>query len=190
VLVVLDQSRQFYPPAAIGLGIELDRLIVVQASTTADNLWALDQALRCPAVAAALAWPEKLDGWTFRRLQLAAEESGAMGLFVRSKDVRGEPSWAEVRLLVEPLPREEMETGSSRNAVYRRDDATCLEPVPVFPQALPLSQEGRRLRVTILRGPGSQEGKSVELVIDDETHLVHLAPQLAHPAADRRTAGA
>jgi len=72
----------------------------------ADSLWALDQSLRCLAVAAVLAWPARLDGHTFRRLQLAAEEGGGLGLFVRPQAAEHEPSWADVRLLVEPLPGE------------------------------------------------------------------------------------
>jgi hypothetical protein len=104
VLVVFDQAKQFYPPAAVRLGIGPEEMIVVQAASQADNLWALDQALRCPGVAAAVAWPEKLDGRTFRRLQLAAEQGSGLGLLVRPERVRHEPSWAEVRLLVEPLP--------------------------------------------------------------------------------------
>lgn len=103
-LVVLDGTREFYPPAAIRWGIELQQLIVVHAANTADNLWAFDQALRCPAVAAALAWPNKLDGRTFRRLQLAAEQGNSLGLLVRPESARHEPSWAGTRLLVEPLP--------------------------------------------------------------------------------------
>jgi protein ImuA len=103
-LVVFDQAREFYPPAAVRLGIDPDGMIVVQAASQSDNLWALDQALRCPGVAAALAWPEKLDGRTFRRLQLAAEQGGGLGLLVRPERVRHEPSWAGVRLVVEPLP--------------------------------------------------------------------------------------
>jgi protein ImuA len=103
-IVVLDTRRQFYPPAAARAGIDLERLIVVQAATSADEQWALDQALRCPAVAAAWAWPERLDGRTFRRLQLAAEEGRSLGLLVRSERARHEPSWAEVRIWVEPLP--------------------------------------------------------------------------------------
>ncbi len=103
-LVVFDQARQFYPPAAARLGIGLECLIVVQAASVADNLWALDQTLRCPGVAAALAWPERLDGCIFRRLQLAAEEGGGLGLLVRPERARHEPSWADVRLLAEPLP--------------------------------------------------------------------------------------
>ncbi len=78
VLVVFDRG-EFYPPEAMRLGIDSDNLIVVQAASAADHLWALDQALRSPAVAAALAWPETLDPRTFRRLQLAAEEGGSLG---------------------------------------------------------------------------------------------------------------
>ena len=103
-LVVFDRTGEFYPPAAVRLGIDPQEMIVVQAASLADNLWALDQVLRCPAVAAALAWPAELDGRTFRRLQLAAEQGGGLGLFVRPERVRHEPSWAEARLVVEPLP--------------------------------------------------------------------------------------
>jgi len=103
-VVVFDARQQFYPPAAARAGIVLERLIVVRAATAADEAWALDQALRCAGVAAALAWPARLDGKTFRRLQLAAEEGGTLGLLVRSAEAAHEPSWADVRLRVEPLP--------------------------------------------------------------------------------------
>jgi protein ImuA len=141
------------------LGIDPEGLIVVQAVSQADNLWALDQALRCPGVAAVLAWPEKLDGRTFRRLQLAAEQGGGLGLLVRSGRVRHESSWAEVRLAVEPL----------------------LATAPDDP---------RRLKVELLRCRGGSSGRSIEVELDDETHPLHLASRLAHPAAHRRAAGA
>lgn len=103
-LVVFDPAGEFYPPAAIRLGMDPGGMIVVRAASASDNLWALDQALRCPGVGAALAWPEKLDGRTFRRFQLAAEQGGGLGLLVRRERARHEPSWAEVRLGVKPLP--------------------------------------------------------------------------------------
>ena len=107
-VVVLDRTGEFYPLAAVAQGIEPARLIVVHPGNKADHAWALDQALRCPAVAAVVAWPEsldgKLDGRTFRRLQLAAEQGGGLGLLIRPESVRCQPSWADVRLLVEPLP--------------------------------------------------------------------------------------
>jgi protein ImuA len=104
VLVVFDRARQFYPPAAVRLGIDPGDLILVQAANRADNTWAMDQTLRCPGVAVVLAWPDGLEGHDFRRLQLAAEEGGGLGLLVRPQDMQHEPSWADVRLLVEPLP--------------------------------------------------------------------------------------
>ncbi len=106
-VVVCDQAQQFYPPAAVRLGIKPEGMIVVQAASDADNLWALDQALRCPGVAAAVAWPEKLDPRTFRRLQLAAEQGGGLGLLVRPARAKSEPSWAEIRLAIEPMPTTE-----------------------------------------------------------------------------------
>lgn len=110
VLVVLDQEGEFYPPAAARAGIDLDRLIVVRIPAAADLLWALDQTLRCPAVAATLAWVRKLDGRSFRRMQLAAEEGGGLGLLLRPAYAESEPSWAEVRLRVTPLPAPDSHT--------------------------------------------------------------------------------
>ena len=143
VLVVLDRCREFYPPAAARLGIDLERLVVIHATGDADNAWALDQALRSPAVAAALAWPERLDDRTFRRLQLAAEEGGALGLLVRGEAARHEPSWADVRLEIGPLP------GASPRA------------------------ERRRLRIAVLRCRGGTAGSTLDVEIDDETGVVH-----------------
>ncbi|NQT39067.1 MAG: hypothetical protein HQ581_16330 [Planctomycetes bacterium] len=103
-LVVLDARRRFYPPGAAWLGIAPEQLIVVRAAGQSDHTWAADQSLRCPGVGAVVVWPEKLDGRTFRRMQLAAEEGGSLGFLIRPQRVQREPSWADVRLLIEPLP--------------------------------------------------------------------------------------
>jgi protein ImuA len=166
-LVVLDDRREFYPPAAVRLGIDLEQLVVVQANSPADNLWALDQALRCRAVAAVLAWPEKLDGRVFRRLQLAAEEGGGLGLLVRPEAARCDPSWADLRVFVEPLPSTNF-CGAGVSPVpdsCRRDACTTT----------------RRLRIGLLRCRGGTKGRSVDVEIDDETYAVHLAARLAEP---------
>jgi protein ImuA len=149
--MVLDRTGEFYPLAAAAQGIEPARLIVVHPGIKADHTWALDQALRCPAVAAVVAWPEspdgKLDGHTFRRLQLAVEQGGGLGLLVRPESVRGQPSWADVRLLVEPLPS---------TAPYGRP---------------------RRMRVVLLRCRGGRGEQTVEVEIDHETHSLSFNPE-------------
>lgn len=105
-LVAIDRPRRLYPPAAAMLGVDLERLIVVRPQNQADERWAVHQALSCPAVAAVLCWPEKLDDRTFRRWQLAAERGKCLGLVVRPEQALAQPAWSEVRLLVRALPAE------------------------------------------------------------------------------------
>lgn len=102
-LVVVDSQRQFYPPAAVALGLDLGNIVVLQPSATGqDALWALDQALRCPAVAAVWAPCTQIDARWFRRFQLSAESSGCLGLLVQPLAQQRQPTWAEVQWRVEP----------------------------------------------------------------------------------------
>lgn len=102
--VVVDRLGQFYPLAAVALGIDLARLIVVRPASATGALWAVDQALRCPGVGAVCCWCSQLGGRDCRRLQLAAESGQTLGLLVRPTAVRRQPTWADVQWLVQPLP--------------------------------------------------------------------------------------
>ncbi|MBL8828658.1 MAG: hypothetical protein JNM18_16885 [Planctomycetaceae bacterium] len=102
-LVVVDRSGRFYPPAAVALGIDLTRVLIVRPRRPDDEAWACDQALRTRGIGAVLAWPERADSRWLRRWQLAVEQSGVIGLFVRPNRVRGEPCFSAVRLQVQPL---------------------------------------------------------------------------------------
>jgi hypothetical protein len=121
-IVVVDRNGWFHPPAVLPwLGDEC-RLVVARPSHDDDEIWTIDQAVRCTGVAAVLAWPRPIvrgprhDGrgrlrpaaslqqWTtaMRRWQLAAASSGAVGFFVRPDAARHAPSWAEARIVVSP----------------------------------------------------------------------------------------
>ncbi len=102
-LVVVDRSGRFYPPAAVALGIDLARVLIVRPRRPDDEAWACDQALRTRGIGAVLAWPERADSRWLRRWQLAVEQSGVIGLFVRPERARGEPCFSAVRLQVQPL---------------------------------------------------------------------------------------
>ena len=125
-IVVVDRGGRFHPPAVMpwsaGPSAAGDKvsgspqLVVVRPAREEDELWSIDQALRCPAVAAVVAWPGRLPATAMRRLQLAVRSSGAVGLLIRglhlpvqgrSAAVRQEswrsPSWADVRLTVAPI---------------------------------------------------------------------------------------
>ena len=174
VMVVLDRRRDFFPPAAVRLGIEPEQIIVVRADTAADHDWAMDQVLRSSAVAAVLAWPGRLDDRTFRRWQLAAEEGGGLAMLFRPAAASVEPSWADVRLLVEPLP-----SGCA---------TACLQAVfaPARKSTLLTSKQWhapgsckRRLRIVVLRCRGGIDGRSVDVEFDDEACRMY-------PLAERR----
>lgn len=122
-----NASREsFYPPAAISLGIAADSMMIIRKQrghTRGDLIWAIDQSLRSGAVAAVYAeigdWLDPADA---RRLQLAAEAGGAVGLFVRPMGSRStatgstatrstatgstatRASFADVRWIVSALP--------------------------------------------------------------------------------------
>jgi hypothetical protein len=160
-LVVIDRRRTFYPLAAVACGIDLSRLLVVRPQNDRDETWAIDQALRSGGASAVLAWPERLDDHLFRRLQLAAECGGALGLFLRPARAIVEPSWAEVRLLVEPL------------------------------QSLPSSagDASRRMRLTLLRCPGRAAIHGQQIVLNlDNGYGEEIKPQRTERLARRRTA--
>ena len=92
-----------YPPALERHGLALNRLLLVQARDTQAVLWAAEQALRCPAIGAVLAWPAALDDRRARRLQLAAETGGSCGLLYRPPAAARQPSPAALRLRLKAL---------------------------------------------------------------------------------------
>ncbi|MBN1510560.1 MAG: hypothetical protein JXB13_00965 [Phycisphaerae bacterium] len=81
-IVVIDPAGDFYPPAVVKFGLDPQRLLVVRPGRALDAVWAADQCLRCPAVAAVVARLERLGRVHSRRLQLAAEAGGGIGLVV------------------------------------------------------------------------------------------------------------
>jgi len=103
-LLITDAERCFYPPALRPYGIELERTIFVRPRTANDAMLALGQALRCSAIGAAVGAVERLSDRDGRRLQLAAEAGGAIGVLLRPMKSLGMPSFASVRLRVEPMP--------------------------------------------------------------------------------------
>lgn len=102
-LVIVDIQECFYPPAAVKWGIDLARTVVIRSLRPRQAYAAFQQALRCPAVGAVIGWFERLSVLDVRRLQLAAESSGSVGLLLRPKGALRQPSFAALRLLLTPL---------------------------------------------------------------------------------------
>jgi hypothetical protein len=192
-LVVIDPLNQFFAPAAAAMGISLDHLIVLRTGSSTspaaenDLLWAIDQSLRCPAVAAVWGPIAEIDERWFRRFQLSAETSGCLGLFLQPLAAAKRPSWAEVQWLV-----------SSSSTSDRRSPTPNLSSHSAW----------QKIRLQLTRCRGTHTGKSIQLTIDHVTgnvqplrhenehrlqaaHASHVMPvdsQLAHSTDDRRRA--
>lgn len=102
-LVIVDSHQQFYPPALLSHQIALQQVIWVRPQNQLDTVWTIDQALRTPSVAAVVADIENLDQREARRLQLAAQHGGGLGLLLRGLSARHQPSWAEVQWVVRSM---------------------------------------------------------------------------------------
>lgn len=88
VLWVARQA-ELYGPGLRGFGLAPERLIVVQAGSETEVLWALEEGLRTRGLAAVVGELHALDLTAGRRLQLAAEAGGATGLVLRPIDTVG-----------------------------------------------------------------------------------------------------
>ena len=166
VITIMDREKQFFPPAAAALGIDLNHLLLIQAASFHDEFWALDQALRCPAVAAVWAPLKHIEPRTFRRFQLAVEQSGGLGLFTRPVQVRGQPSWSQIQLLVQPQP------------------GNCIRRWRIEVIRARGDRAGRAVELEMDDTTGTLRESNHEY----KTDPLHLASELAAPASDCRSA--
>ncbi|MEW8324467.1 MAG: translesion DNA synthesis-associated protein ImuA [Candidatus Thiodiazotropha taylori] len=89
-----------YPPALVSGGISLRHLLVLRPPRHQDIPWAMETVLRQRRCAMVLAWPGRLIPKTVRRLQLAAEAGGGVGVLFRLE--HRDSSFAATRLLLKP----------------------------------------------------------------------------------------
>jgi protein ImuA len=72
-----------------GFGLTMERLLILRVAHPRDALWAFEEALKCPALAAVVAeLPEDgaaADFTATRRLGLAAQKGGGLGLLLRHR---------------------------------------------------------------------------------------------------------
>jgi len=81
-IVYISPDRSLHPLGLLPYGTRLDQFLLVSVRRSQDLAWAVMEALRCPQVSAVMAVLDGLDLTDSRRLQLAAENSGATGFFL------------------------------------------------------------------------------------------------------------
>ena len=99
-LIWIAPPHEPYAPALAQQGIQLNRLLVVRPPSATEALWAAEQALRSGVCAAVFLWLRGTDDRWLRRLKLAAEEGGALGVLFRPARHRFESSPATLRLAI------------------------------------------------------------------------------------------
>lgn len=100
-------------------GLDPARLILVQAASTRDILWTLEEALRSRALAAVLGEvdgnAQAVDDRALRRLQLAAEDGGTAALLLRPSGLgRAGPAVTRWRVTARPRRRWRLELTGGR----------------------------------------------------------------------------
>lgn len=81
-ILYVAPDRLLYPLGLLPYGVKLDRLLHISTRRSRDLAWAVMEALRCPQVSSVIAVLGGLDLTDSRRLQLAAEVSGATGFLL------------------------------------------------------------------------------------------------------------
>lgn len=103
----LDPSGELYPPALARLGIALDRLFLLTGDLREkDWIWAATEALGCRGVGAVVFAPAWLSRIAARKLQLAAERGGSVGLLLRQTGRSSAHHAAATRWLIRLAPGE------------------------------------------------------------------------------------
>jgi protein ImuA len=89
-----QQGRDLYGQGLAGFGLDPARLILVHGRTDTDTLWAMEEGLATPGLAAVVGLPRKVPPIAGRRLQLCAEEHGTFALLLRPLDIHIGPQAA------------------------------------------------------------------------------------------------
>jgi len=197
-IIVVDRRGRFHPPAVLpwveasqgGPSTPLPSpahdtppgaLVVVRPARDEDEIWAIDQALRCPGVTAVVAWPQHATSTVLRRWQVGARSGGAVGLLLRPPRTRRDPSWAQARLAVTALPSTESRGAAplGPGSLPRPADAVLRPAGAVLRPAGAQATSGvrlvpslavRRLRISLVEGPWAcavlPEACGVEIALD------------------------
>ncbi len=181
-IVLIDTFKDFYPPAVRQHGVALDRLIVLRVTRAREVLWAVEQALRCSAIAAVIASFVQLEECDSRRLQLAAESSGCLGLILRSASHRSK-SFAATQMLIEGVRAEEWMGAQSGNVRWMEPGQASRLPARGSAFVRAGAGDAHVCRITLLK---IREGMPVEPLLVDLQHETGALP--LHPLPVDRSA--
>jgi protein ImuA len=143
-LVLVGSPYEPFAPSLRARGLDVERVLRVQAGKSSALTWATEQAVRCSQIAAVLAWLPQSRTDELRRLHLAAQQHARLLFVFRDARSRHDASPAPLRLLLEGTEQLEVH-------VLKRRGPPVMQPVvlPAFSSRLAsLLQARRTLRST------------------------------------------
>lgn len=187
-VVVVARNDQFFPPAAVAMGIDIERIIWVRPKSRRDAVWATDQSLRCKSVSAV--WSiidERLDDGDARRIQLAAETGKTPGFLIRpprTADRRATFAQVSFRVELMAVPADVCAAAATMEGRSRPVQWDANDPDAIYRRGKPFRTAVPNLnhpilRVTVDRCRGRVAGDSAIVQIDDAGRIVNLAPQIS-----------
>lgn len=102
----ISVARTLFPPSLMTFGIAPDRVIFIDLQRIKDALWTLEEALKCPGIAAVIAEVPELSFTQSRRLQLVVEQSKVTGFILRTSPRSVNTTACVTRWKITPLPSE------------------------------------------------------------------------------------
>jgi len=105
VAVWISTRRTVFPPALKAFGIKPDRLLFVEVPREREALWAMEEALKSPALTAVVGELRDISFTASRRLQLAVEQSQVTG-FIINRNVKPTTTACVSRWRITSLPSE------------------------------------------------------------------------------------
>jgi hypothetical protein len=88
-----------YAPALVEAGVDVNYVIIVKPEVSCkDALWSMEKALQSEACGLVLAWLDWLPNGVVRRLQLAAQNSGSLGVLFRQRNDKNSPAALRLQL--------------------------------------------------------------------------------------------
>jgi protein ImuA len=79
----IGSTKRLFPAALKTFALNPEHFIFIKATKDKDILWAMEEALKCPAVNVVIGELKELDFTASRRLQLAVEKSHVTGFVIR-----------------------------------------------------------------------------------------------------------
>lgn len=99
----ISTQRTIFPPALRHLGIIPERIVFIDTVREKEALWAVEEALKCEALAAVIGEIRNIDFKQSRRLQLAVENSRVTGFIHRLHPQQIRPTACVSRWRIQPV---------------------------------------------------------------------------------------